>query len=192
MEKTELHVDATCFLRKTYKIPSDVDKLSQLAYKCDMNTIILYATKYGATRQIAERLAEKMGGAIMHDLRQGDAPSLDSFEFVILGSATYAGSIRKEAKTYLSRNACSLLEKKLGLFLCGLEEEKAKENIKTNFPQELLQAARAVSLLGGVFDPNKASAPERFMMKLAKKHEGYWNTIDDSRIESFVKNMKAV
>ena len=32
-----------------------------------MKTLILYATKYGAAREIAKRIAEKMGGAALHD-----------------------------------------------------------------------------------------------------------------------------
>jgi len=168
-----------------------IDKLHHLTYKESMETLILYATKYGAARQIAERLAEKMGGAIIHDLKQGGAPSLGQFEFVIFGSAIYAGAIRKEAKAYLSQNADALLGKKLGLFLCGLEEEKEKEHLEANFPPELLQAAQAACYLGGVFDPKKAKAAERLIMKLVAKREGYITTIDDSRIESFAKKMKA-
>lgn len=156
-----------------------------------MKTLILYATKYGAARQIAERLAEKMGGAVLHDLKQGGAPSLDQFEFVIFGSAIYAGVIRKEAKAYLSQNTDTLLGKKLGLFLCGLEEEKEKEKIEANFPPELLQTAKIACYLGGVFDPKKAKAAERLIMKLVAKREGYLSTIDDSRIESFAEKMRA-
>jgi len=154
-----------------------------------MKTLILYATKHGTTHEIARRIAGQTGDATVHNLKQRGAPALDSFDRIIIGGSIYAGMMRKEAKTFLSRNADVLRRKELGLFLCCLDAYKQKEYFDTNIPSELLQSAKATAFLGGIFDPEKSSFMERFIMKLAAKQPKYINNIDDVEIRSFVERM---
>ena len=156
-----------------------------------MKTIIIYATKHGAAGEVAQRIANRIDGAVIHDLKQGNIPDLTEFDCVIAGSSIYAGMIRKEAKAFLSKNASVLSKKKLGLFISGLEVAKEKTFFDSNFPRETLQTAKATGFLGGIFDPQKAGVLERLIMKAVARRSGYINTIDDSKIEQFVKAMKA-
>ena len=158
-----------------------------------MKTLILYATKYGATVEITERIAEKLDGAVTHGLKQKPIPDLSEFDCVIIGSALYAGMIRKEAKAFLSANADALREKKIGLFLSGMEMsgDNEKTYFETNFPPELLQAAKAKTLTGGIYDPKKANFAERAIFKLAAKQSAYSDKIDDGKIARFAEEMKA-
>ena len=151
-----------------------------------MKTIIIYATKYGAAGEIARRIADKIDGVVVHDLKSG-VPSLADFDSVIIGSSVYAGMIRKEAKAFLSKNADVLQEKKVGLFLCGLDAGQEKAYFDSNFPPDILRTAKAASFLGGIFDPQKAGIMERFIMKLVTKKTEYINTVDDSKIEQFAE-----
>ena len=154
-----------------------------------MKTIILYATKHGAAAEIAQRIANKIDGAVIHNLKQ-DIPSLADFDCIIIGSSVYAGMIRKEAKKLLRKNENTLQEKKLGLFLCGIGAGGEKEYFEKNFPSELLQKAKASSFLGGIFDPQKAGVIERFIIKIVTKKTRYINTIDDDKIEPFVRALQ--
>jgi menaquinone-dependent protoporphyrinogen oxidase len=156
-----------------------------------MKTIILYASKYGAAAEAARRIAERIDGAVVHDLKQGIAPSLDGFDCVIVGSSVYAGSIRREAKVFLSLNTGILLEKKLGLFLCGMAASNVKPFFDDNFSAKILQKAKAVDFFGGIFDPKKAGAFDRFVIRIVTKKSGYVDTMDDSKIERFAEAMKA-
>ena len=155
-----------------------------------MKTIVIYATKYGAAGEIARRIADKIGGAVIHDLKQG-VPSLAEFDCVIIGSSIYAGMIRKEAKVFLSKNASTLQGKKIGLFLSGLDASSQKTFFDINFPTDILQAAKTAEFLGGIFDPKKAGMIERFIIKMITKKTRYINIIDDSKIEQFVKAVKS-
>ncbi|MCL2588162.1 MAG: flavodoxin domain-containing protein [Oscillospiraceae bacterium] len=155
-----------------------------------MKTIVLYATKYGATREIAERIAAQIDGAIIHDLKS-TSPPLTEFDCVLLGSALYAGSIRKEAKAFLAAHASELQGKKVGLFLSGLSAGEAEKAFNSNFPAELLQTARAKELLGGIYDPKQAGAAERFIMKVITKGGAYTDTIDNEKIKVFAETMQA-
>lgn len=156
-----------------------------------MKTIILYASKYGATLEIAQRIAKKIGGVVIHDLKQGNIPDLAEFGCVIIGASVYAGMIRKEAKAFVSRNEEILLEKQLGLFLSGMGENGEKEFFEKNFSQNILQGAKATKLLGGIFDPGKANFIERLIMKVVTKQSGLVNSINDDKIEQFVEELKS-
>lgn len=156
-----------------------------------MKTLILYSSKYGATREIAQRIANETDGAVICDLKQNNIPSLNLFECVIIGSPLYAGMIQKKVKAFISQNAQALQEKNLGLFLSGMDESKEKTYFDTNFPREILQAATAKSFLGGTFDPKKAGIMARFIMKTIAKQTGYINTITDEKIEGFTKAVKS-
>jgi len=155
-----------------------------------MKTLILFATKHGAAGEIARRIAGRIDGAETHDLKQGDAGSLAGYDCIIVGSSIYAGMIRKEAKTFLSENADALRGKKLGLFLSGMNASEEKAVFDANIPQDVLQAAKAASFLGGIFDPKKAGFAERLVMKVLAKQSGYMDSIDDNKIEQFVEAMR--
>jgi len=156
-----------------------------------MRTLILYATKYGATQEIAEAISGQIGGAVLHDLKQGETPPLADFDCVIIGSSLYAGSIRKEAKVFLAQNAAQLRGKKLGLFLSGMAQGDEQKYFTDNFPPDMLQETTAASFLGGIFDPQKAGAMERLIMKAVTKKSGYVRTIDDEKIKQFAARMHA-
>ena len=159
-----------------------------------MKTIILYATKYGAASEIAKRIAEKMDGAAVHDLKQKPIPDLSKFDCVIIGSSLYAGMIRKEAKAFSSENVGTLREKKIGLFLSGMETsgDNEKTYFETNFPPEFLQSSKAKTLTGGIYDPKKANFFERAIFKLAAKQSAYSDKIDDDKITRFAAEMKGI
>jgi len=157
-----------------------------------MNTLILYATKHGGTRTVAERIATHLNGAKLHDLKQNDIPSLSECDCVIIGSPVYAGTIRKEAKVFLSQNANELQSKKLGLFLCGMSKSDAEKCFAYNFPPEILQSTTAASFLCGIFDPQKANAIERLIMKAVTKQAEYISTVDDEKIAQFAERLSIV
>jgi len=147
-----------------------------------MKTLILYATKHGATAQIANMLAGEIKDATVCDIKE--AAQLSNFDCVIIGSSVYAGSIRKEVKSFVAKNASELCKKTLGLFLSCLDDKT--DFFDKNFPVQILQAAKAKAKLGGIFDPKKAGGFERFVIKAVMKNADYINTISDDKIKSFV------
>jgi len=153
-----------------------------------MKALILYASKYGAAKEIAQRIADKMGEAAICDLKQSNIPSLSAFDCVIIGSSVYAGSIRKEAKVFAAENADELCKKPLGLFLSGFAEDG--NYYEKNFPPKILQAVKARGFLGGIFDPKKANGFERFIIKIVMKKAEYVESIDDEKIDIFVNEIK--
>lgn len=156
-----------------------------------MRTLILFATKHGAAKEIAHHIAKKIDGSVVHNLKQGDAPSIEQFDCIIIGSSVYAGSILKEVKAFIAQNTDTLRKKPLGLFLSGLDAKQEQTYFKNNFSPDILQTAKAMSFLGGVFDPKKTGIMERLIMKLVAKQSEYTNTINDGQIKQFVEVIKA-
>jgi len=155
-----------------------------------MKTLILYATKYGATAEIANRIAAQLDNASTHDLKQGNIPQTKDFDCIIVGSSIYAGAFRKEAKTYIAQNADVLTTKILGLFICSMGDGNEDEVFKKNVPDNVLQAAKTKAALGGAFDPKKANFFERLIMKAVAKQSGYIDNINDEKINKFAEEMK--
>ncbi|WP_086664205.1 flavodoxin domain-containing protein [Lentzea kentuckyensis] len=83
--------------------------------------LVAYATKMGATKEIAEAIAARIREA-SHEVTVLDAADVDSVEpykAVVLGSALYAGRWRKEAVRLLTRNEKLLHTRPLWLFHSG-------------------------------------------------------------------------
>jgi len=157
-----------------------------------MKTIVIYATKYGAAGEVAQRIASKISGAVIHNLKQDGIPDLAGFDCIIVGSSVYAGMIRKEAKVFLKQNASVLPEKRLGLFLCGLGGgSNDDKGFDTAFPPGILQMAKAKCFTGGIFDPQKAGLMERLIIKMVTKRSTYINNINDGKIDNFAEAMKS-
>jgi len=72
--------------------------------------LVVYATKYGSTAEIAERIGQVLreaglGADVQPADRVGD---LGSYDAVVLGSAVYVGQWRKEAAKFLEVNEATL------------------------------------------------------------------------------------
>lgn len=154
-----------------------------------MKTMIVYATQYGATKQIAEQLAERLGEADLMDIAKEETPSLAGYDCVVLGSPLTAGSIRKEVKAFAQQHTGALCGKRLGLFVSGLQSEGEEAYFQQNFPPELLAAARVKAFLGGIFDPVKCGFVARKIIKAVAKLDSYTNTIDPARVEAFAREL---
>jgi menaquinone-dependent protoporphyrinogen oxidase len=71
-----------------------------------MSTLVVYASKHGATRGIAERIATKLGEAGQEaEARPVEAvDDLMGYEAFVVGSAVYSGHWQKEASAFVQRN----------------------------------------------------------------------------------------
>jgi len=152
-----------------------------------MKTLILYATKYGAAREIAQKIAGIIDGSEIRDLKEGGIPPLSEYDCVIVGSSIYVGKIRKEARTFIAENSDALCGKRLGLYISGFEPQSAEACFKSNFPEKLLSHATVTAFLGGILDPKKAGGFDLFLLRAAKVSAGYMNTISDVEIKRFAE-----
>jgi menaquinone-dependent protoporphyrinogen oxidase len=154
-----------------------------------LKTLIIYASKYGATAEIAKRIGDKINGSSLYDIKGGNCPPLDGFDNIIIGSPLYVGNVRKEIKEFIAKNESILKGKKFALFLSGCEPNKGAEYFKNNFPEGVLQAAKAAVFVGGLYDPKKSGFLDKLLLKIAAKKSDYFENIDGSKIDKLVEAM---
>ena len=101
-----------------------------------MTVLVAFASKHGATEEIAERVAEELRRCgIDVDLRPADAVrEVEGYEAIVLGSAVYMGRWRPEARELLRRAARTLAERDLWLFSSGPVGKAAADPAKATPP----------------------------------------------------------
>jgi menaquinone-dependent protoporphyrinogen oxidase len=157
--------------------------------EAEMKVLVTYASKYGATAEIAEKIGQVLGEAGLHaDVLPADAVrDLSPYEAVVLGSAVYIGRWRKQAVKFLKANETALAEKAVWLFSSGptgkgdpLELVQGWRLPKALQPIADRIHARDVAVFHGAVDSEKLNFIERWMLKNVKAPAGDfrdWETI---------------
>lgn len=135
-----------------------------------MKTIVIYATKYGYTKDCVEEMKDQLQGDVLTvNILNEKISSLDAFDQVIIGGSIYMGQIQKKIKTFCENNMSTLLKKRVALFLCSGLPENFEQNLASAFPSELMEKAFARECFGGELRTDKMKGPDRIISGLMKK-----------------------
>jgi len=160
-------------------------------------TAILYLSKYGTTEKIVGFIADKLketNDVALFSLKKFPNPDISGFETVILGAPVYAGQVSKSMNAFCKANEAVLLQKKIGLFVCGMEpnKEKQEKELTDAYPEALRENAVAIGFLGGAFLWEQMNFVERMIIKKIAKVTTSVQQIDNEAIDSFVEKMKSL
>ncbi|MDZ7724497.1 MAG: flavodoxin domain-containing protein [candidate division KSB1 bacterium] len=158
--------------------------------------LVAYATKYGSTKEIAEKIGEVLQqaglNAEVRDVKQVEA--LPVCDAVVLGSAAYIGSWRKSAAKFLKANEDVLKDKPVWLFSSGPTGEGDPVQLAQNwqFPKKLQPVAdrigpRDIALFHGNADAEKLTGFHKWMMNKVDAPLGDYR--DWQRIGSWAKEI---
>ena len=148
----------------------------------DRNILVTYASKYGATEEIAEKIGEVLRQAgLQADVLPVDGiRDLNPYKAVILGSAVYIGKWHKEAAEFLQTNEKILANRPVWLFSSGPTGEgdpvELLEGVR--LPAALQPVAdriqpRDIAVFHGYINPDKINFIEKWAIKsLVKKPVG--------------------
>ncbi len=156
----------------------------------DKKVLVAYASKYGATREIAERI----GGALLRTGLPTDVypvngiRDLSPYGAVILGSAIYVGKWQKEAVAFLQTHEKSLADRPVWLFCSGpTGEGDPVDLIEGKVLPEVLKPVVSrikphdIAVFHGFINPDKMNSIEKWSIKnIVKKPFGDfrdWNSI---------------
>ena len=148
-----------------------------------MNKVIVFASKYGFTKECSQKLSNLMGNVNMMQLGK-ESVDVASYDTVILGTSVYAGQIRPEMKKFIESNQEELKKKELGIFICGADEDQIDETLKRNFG-ELLNHAKEVSRFGYEFNLDKLKFFEKLIVKKIAKVSSNERKVFEEKIEEF-------
>ena len=156
-----------------------------------MSTLIVFATRHGCTEKAAGILKTKLDDDVtIVNLKKNKNPGITNFDNIIIGGSIHAGRVQGKIKKFYQSNFNALKQKRLGLFLCCMEEgETAQKQFADAYPAELRDHAAAVGLFGGEFDFDRMNFLERAIVKKIAKIENSISKIKEDQITQFAAAM---
>lgn len=132
-----------------------------------MNGIIIYKSKYGATRKYVEWLVEETGFDTI-ETSKAKARELQKYDIIILGGGVYATGIA--GISFLQKNIKALQDKKVIVFCDGASpfDEQAFEEIKKQNRKGNLQTIPFFYCRGG-WDMEAMSFVDRNLCQMLRK-----------------------
>ncbi|MDR1403575.1 MAG: flavodoxin domain-containing protein [Tannerellaceae bacterium] len=155
-----------------------------------MKTAIIFTSKHGTTEKVVQMLAKRLTGnqVSIIDLKKEQHPNVDSYDAIILGTSIYAGASSKTMQRFCKENIESLKQKRLALFVCGMEPDSAKQRreLANAYPPELHGYAVSNCFAGGEFLFEKMNFFERAIIKRIAKTDKNVSQIKEDEVDRFV------
>ena len=133
-----------------------------------MNSIIIYGSHYGTTKQYAEELSKRTNIKAISFKKFNQ--QINDYDNIIYLGGLYAGGVLGMSKTLKKLNNIS--NKKILIATVGLSDptdevnkNNIRNNIKNQIPKEVLEKAKIFHLRGGI-DYSKLNFAHKTMMKL--------------------------
>ncbi|HOV15426.1 MAG TPA: flavodoxin domain-containing protein [Spirochaetota bacterium] len=153
-----------------------------------METIIVYASRYGTTERCAFKLKEKIYNSYICNLNVEQKIELKNYAKVIIGTPIHIGNIDKNVKKFLQKHEADLSNKKIYLFITALDEE-AINKIEEQLPENLKPKIVYKSNFGGRIVKSELKGIEKAGIEMIEKQMNKdftnYNTISDEKIEMF-------
>lgn len=137
-----------------------------------MKTVVIYESKYGATKQYAQWIADELS-CDLFEKKDINPNELKDYTTIIYGGGLYAGGV--SGINLLTKHFDSLKDKNLILFTCGLADPTDQENIdgiKAGLTKvltsEMQEKIKFFYLRGGI-DYSKLGWIHKVMMSMLHK-----------------------
>jgi len=143
-----------------------------------MRVLVVYASKYGSTKGIAERIAQTLNasGQQAAAVSASTAGVLDGYDAYVIGSAAYMFSWLGEAADLVRRNTAMLSTKPVWLFSSGpigtdTRDAQGRDIRETTVPREIVEFKAAIHprdhhIFWGAFDHTKLNFTHRMVYAL--------------------------
>jgi menaquinone-dependent protoporphyrinogen oxidase len=150
-----------------------------------MKVLISAASKYGATSEIAQAIADALAakGLEVTVVPPAQAGAIEQFDAVVLGSAVYMGRWMKPARELAQRQAAALAARPVWLFSSGPVGEPPKPADNPVDVSMILQSAKARDhqIFTGKLVKKHLSFPHRAIAAATRVQEGDFRNWDDIR-----------
>ena len=139
--------------------------------------IVVYGTKHGSTREVAEALAQALDADVFPAARIAD---LSDYDGVVVGGSLYMGRWHPDAVDFLRRHRRTLAEVPFAVFALGPSTMDPPDVAESR--AQLVRAVAkvpeiepfAVAIFGGAIDPKKLRFP---LSKLPASDARDWEQI---------------
>lgn len=143
-----------------------------------MRVLVVYASKYGSTMGIAERITATLSecGVQAATVSAKKAGMLDGYDAYVIGSAAYMASWMHGATDFVHRNAAMLKTKPVWLFSSGpignrRFDDAGRDVLETSVPKDIAEFEELIHPRGhqvffGAFDHHHLSVTHRFVSSI--------------------------
>ncbi|MCS7056697.1 MAG: flavodoxin domain-containing protein [Thermoflexales bacterium] len=158
--------------------------------------LVAYASKYGSTTEIAERIGQVLAraGLDVDVLPAEQTGEIEHYRAVIVGSGVYAGHWLKPAVAFLEANRAALARRPVWLFSSGPTGEGDPVEILDGwrFPHDQRAIAdhikpRDIAVFHGKIDPDALHLGDKLIVKAVKAKTGDYR--DWRAIEAWADNI---
>ncbi|OCL26915.1 hypothetical protein U472_05355 [Orenia metallireducens] len=157
-----------------------------------MKILLVYASKYGATKKAAEKLAEYLGDSVkLVNLKEGNLKGirLKDYDTIAIGGSIYTGRIQKEVTKFCSDYKSEIISKKLGLFICCGNEQEFDNQLRNSFEQELINHAITKGYFGYEYNLKKMNFLFKMIIKKIANITKSESAIADNNIKDFAAKL---
>jgi len=151
--------------------------------------LVVYDTRFGATRDIAEEVGRAIRGVGLGSevLSVGSDPDLTNFTAVVLGAPVFSGQLNTGLCNWVEKHAVRLEEMPTAVFVVGATMREDSPAVRAALDAVLdssvcdhpnLGSAAPRGYFAGRVDPDILTARQRFLMKMAKLPSGDWVDLD--------------
>ncbi|BAI60986.1 putative protoporphyrinogen oxidase [Methanocella paludicola SANAE] len=144
-----------------------------------MKALVIYGTRGGATKQIAEEIGKILGEqgfeVSVDDAKKSKSYNVNEYDLIVVGSSVWATYWKWQATRFMRRNAKKLMGKKVALFSSGLaggdptQKEYAHKSIETTAAKFPWVKPIALAYFGGYVDFEHPTFFASFMANAMKK-----------------------
>jgi menaquinone-dependent protoporphyrinogen oxidase len=143
-----------------------------------MTVLVVYASKHGSTRQVAERIAVTLraAGQSADAVSTENAGDLTGYDAFVVGASTYYGHWLKAATEFTRAHKAQLAERPVWLFSSGplgteATDAQGGDPREGAVPKELgelqeVTGARGHRVFFGALDPDGLTLPERTLRRM--------------------------
>lgn len=145
-------------------------------------------SKHGCAEKAALLIGESLSDREVDivDLKRKMDVDLSRYDTVIVGGSIYLGSLQRGIRNFCSRNLAMLLEKRVGLFICCMNEGgAARAHYDAVFDGALRAHATAAGIFGGELDFGKLSLLEKSVIGQAVNITESCSRFDEKAVGEF-------
>lgn len=131
--------------------------------------LVTYASRYGSTQEVAEKVAAILGeGGLEVDLQpMREVRALDGYGAVVLGAPLFIMKWHKDARRFLGRYQKALMQRPVAIFALGPLQPEEMDGCRKQLDQELAKhtwlAPIALALFVGKYDPARLTFPHNLI-----------------------------
>ena len=154
-------------------------------------TAIVYASSRGTTEKVARHIQQGLGfeNTQLFNLKTTKAIDLSQFDTLVIGGSIHAGQMQGKVKRFCKNNMVELLQKRIGLFMVGMNEPEFEKELNNAFPELLRKHAKTSKCVGGEFLFEKMNCIEKLIVKKVSGITEDVSKIDGDKIGELVEEI---